>query len=196
MLVKCIFLLKDRRTHTTCAVIGCLRQNSNFHRFPKDEKRRKVWLSATGQKCVNFNTARICGDHFQPSDYLNILKAQLLNDPSLLKRLKPTAVPSMKITNETMSVAIEKINQKRTVNEIYGEIELISSNKMEPTHVETLLKMKSVMENLRYCNNPEIITKKPFQKGIIVSIQSTLSLFKELQYIGFEYVLTAKLNQD
>ena len=36
----------------------------------------------------------------------------------------------------------------------------------------------------------------PFQKGIICSIQATLSLWKELQSEGFSYLLTSKLNQD
>ena len=56
--------------------------------------------------------------------------------------------------------------------------------------------MKKLVENMRFCDNMEKKTKKPFQKGILISIQSTMSLFKELKNEGVDFLHTAKLNQD
>lgn len=47
--------------------------------------------------------------------------------------------------------------------------------------IESLLKMKILIENLKFCDNMGKKSLKPFQKGILISIASTLALLKESQ---------------
>ncbi len=51
----------------------------------------------------------------------------------------------------------------------------------EDLQINSLLKMKKMVEDMRFCDDMLKKTKKPFQKGILISIQSTMSLFKELK---------------
>lgn len=52
----------------------------SFHRFPKDEKLRKVWIKACFRK-DNFNpdSSYICNIHFEENDFELNFKPQLLN---------------------------------------------------------------------------------------------------------------------
>ena len=61
-----------------CAVSGCSNstkvKGKTFHRFPKDESLRKLWIAFTGmkKKDPNWNPnnfAVICSDHFHPCDF-------------------------------------------------------------------------------------------------------------------------------
>lgn len=56
--------------------------------------------------------------------------------------------------------------------------------------------MKKEVSEMRFSNNPSKLTKLPFQKGILISIESMLELYKELSRQGLRFILTSKLNQD
>ena len=47
--------------------------------------------------------------------------------------------------------------------------------------IESLLKMKSLVENMKFCDNMDKKSLKPFQKGFLISIESTFALLKEAQ---------------
>lgn len=90
-----------------CAVASCTNNNNNnsnvnkkisFHRFPKGKTLRKAWVHAC-KRSVNFlvDSARVCGDHFEDSDYERDLKAELCNFKTK-KRLKSFVVPHLKLT--------------------------------------------------------------------------------------------------
>ena len=66
----------------------------------------------------------------------------------------------------------------------------------EAEQIQALMRMKSLMETMRYSDNEERKSKKPFQKGIIISIESILSLYEEMKTEGYSYLLTSRLNQD
>jgi len=51
-------------------------------------------------------------------------------------------------------------------------------------------------KTMRFANNTAKTAKLPFQKGILLSINSLLGLFKDLQKEGVDYLLTKNLNQD
>ena len=48
---------------------------------------------------------------------------------------------------------------------------------------------------MKYADS-ESNAKKPFQKGILVNIKSTLALYQEMKEEGYSYLLTSRLNQD
>ena len=56
--------------------------------------------------------------------------------------------------------------------------------------------MRALVETMRFANNTAKTAKLPFQKGILLSINSLLGLFKDLQKEGVDYLLTKNLNQD
>jgi hypothetical protein len=56
--------------------------------------------------------------------------------------------------------------------------------------------MLDLVKNMYFGNNMTSLRKKPFQTGIIVSINSTLDLYKDLKEEGLSYLITSRLNQD
>ena len=46
--------------------------------------------------------------------------------------------------------------------------------------IQALLEMKDLVTNMRFGNDPDRTKKKPFQKGILVSILSTLAFMEVL----------------
>ncbi|CAG5046606.1 unnamed protein product [Parnassius apollo] len=81
----------------TCVVRGfgsswCPGGDIRFHAFPKNSTRRNLWLCIVSLKMKYYESARICNLHFQESDY-----------DSTTRRLKPTAIPTVIINQETVS---------------------------------------------------------------------------------------------
>ena len=93
-----------------CAVYGCASDGKNqkknggkdfkFFTFPKDPIVRELWV----KKCcradaLNTKYARICSAHFTKEDYIDDLKARLLNidSPGNKRSLKKDAVPSLSL---------------------------------------------------------------------------------------------------
>ena len=56
--------------------------------------------------------------------------------------------------------------------------------------------MRLLVETMRFANNTAKTEKLPFQKGILLSINSLLGLFEDLQKKGVDYLLTKNINQD
>lgn len=80
----------------SCSAWGCSKRETpeakekgvTFHRIPKEEIRRQQWIKATRrQDWTPGATAKICSDHFKPSDFKeNSVSKRLLHD---------TAIPSI-----------------------------------------------------------------------------------------------------
>jgi hypothetical protein len=66
----------------------------------------------------------------------------------------------------------------------------------EPEQLNALRKMLDLVKNMYFGNDQTRLAKKPFQTGIIVSINSTMSLYEELRHEGLSYLITSRLNQD
>lgn len=90
-----------------CAIVNCpnyarktrkLGVDVIYHTFPKNDiTLSNLWI----KKCkrldnINYKNARICSDHFQPSDYIDDMKNRLLNLPQK-KILSKSAVPTLKL---------------------------------------------------------------------------------------------------
>jgi len=100
----------------TCIARGCenmqkRHQTTMFHRIPKDEQRRRLWLAALGipetTPVEKINQYRVCEEHFKPEDY-----DQTMTHASqrMVLRLKHTAVPSVfetEVERSTSSMAGE-----------------------------------------------------------------------------------------
>jgi hypothetical protein len=62
--------------------------------------------------------------------------------------------------------------------------------------LNALGKMLDLVKNMYFGNDNTGLTKKPFQTGIIVSINATIDLYNELKHEGLSYLITSRLNQD
>ena len=56
--------------------------------------------------------------------------------------------------------------------------------------------MLNLVKNVYFPNRNGNNVQKPFQKGIIVSIKSTIQMFSELKSEGISFLLTSRVNQD
>lgn len=91
-------------SNASCAVAQChnccfKEPGTIYHRFPKSEELRRVWLSRCKRTDkFNVNTARVCSKHFLPEDYERDMKNELLGLPTR-KILRLNAIPSQYIPN-------------------------------------------------------------------------------------------------
>jgi len=65
-------------------------------------------------------------------------------------------------------------------------------NTVKKIQITALKEMLFLVENMYFGNEEASIKKKPFQTGIIVSINSTLDLYAELKKEGTPYLLTSR----
>ena len=148
-----------------CAVVGCSNHDRQqkelgikFHRFPKDNQVRLKWINAC-KRADSFSpdVARVCSMHFDKSDYLRDLKAELMNDLVKLN-LKPDAVPHLNmpgssgnlnqiVSNDDRRARAEKRNARKEVQEIFK----ISLNN-ENGNVEDILTDDAInIEDIKSC---------------------------------------------
>jgi len=68
----------------------------------------------------------------------------------------------------------------------------------EDEQIEALEKFQDLLLKIewREKNGCYTTTKKPFQKGLLCSIRSTIELFHEMKDEGVKYILTKRFNQD
>lgn len=86
-----------------CALMFCNKTNDDgvsLHRFPKDERIRRQWISFVRQKrdpkTWKPGSGHICSDHFTPDDYTNY-GLKLAGFATKLV-LKTDAIPSRQVT--------------------------------------------------------------------------------------------------
>ncbi|XP_029841113.3 uncharacterized protein LOC115324638 isoform X1 [Ixodes scapularis] len=91
---------------TTCSAVGCSNNSVRnpelqYHQFPRDQKRRKVWVDAVrrtdfGRPWTPSSNAKLCSEHFAPDSYARDLR--LLSAAGFSTKhasLKKDAVPSL-----------------------------------------------------------------------------------------------------
>ena len=66
----------------------------------------------------------------------------------------------------------------------------------ESEQIKSLKNMLELVKQMTFGKDKKSQRKKPFQTGIIVSINSTLDLYQALKNEGISYLLTSRLNQD
>ncbi len=126
----------------TCAVAACkgpYAAEDNFHAFPKDAKRRKVWVNACKrQDTINITTAEVCGRHFKEEDYDRDLRSELLYGKRR-KKLVRSAVPTQNLypapaelpaDTTTRQQRAEKREQQSTIHS------LLSAPTQQPGQVD------------------------------------------------------------
>jgi len=96
-----------------CAVAGCSNWHGkasctdealSFHRFPKDEALRKVWINRCCRKDeFNVDCTRICSKHFDDDCFIRDMRNELLGQPSR-RILKDDAIPSRHLPYKTSPV--------------------------------------------------------------------------------------------
>src|SRR6218665_2540380 len=96
-----------------CAVASCKNtwrtgatKSLSFHKFPKDDRLVKVWISRCCRKDpFNARTSVICSEHFEDDQFIRDLKKELLGDAVKARHiLKDDAVPVRKLPYKTSPV--------------------------------------------------------------------------------------------
>ena len=85
-----------------CIAFGCNNKNTeqkkgiSFHRLPKDEKLKKVWLAKLRLKCPpkNLDNVRVCSEHFTPDSFVPDMQAKF-GFKKAVARLRDNAIPSI-----------------------------------------------------------------------------------------------------
>ncbi len=102
----------------SCAIATCKNVKNSvlscpgiiFHRFPKESQTRKQWISRCFRKDrFNPDTARICSEHFLPSDYQN-------DRPSKITQLNKSAIPTenLPFSKPNLEISSESSTEKST----------------------------------------------------------------------------------
>ncbi len=95
-----------------CAVAICrYRRNSSkdsktlLHRFPRNPSLRKQWILKCFRKDqFNPKNARICSQHFLPTDYFLVGNST---------KLKSNAIPSINISNSKPNASVNSENKTK-----------------------------------------------------------------------------------
>ncbi|KXJ79227.1 hypothetical protein RP20_CCG001919 [Aedes albopictus] len=103
-----------------CAVITCRHYEGNkacetklkFFWFPENESKRLAWLKACGRDPGESQHLKICSEHFSDQDYR--LQDVLLKTELLKKRLKPGAIPSLKLPPQSSQEVHENASNQRS----------------------------------------------------------------------------------
>ena len=66
----------------------------------------------------------------------------------------------------------------------------------ENSQLEALTDMRELVNNMYFHSSSDKLVQKPFQCGILISIESTISLYKELREEGASFLLTSRVNQE
>jgi hypothetical protein len=106
-----------------CAVAVCKSPSGvSYHRFPKDPKLRKVWVSACRrQDYFNEDKARVCENHFQSTDFERDLRNELLHLPTR-KILKKGAFPTINLLPNQNKRPATSTREERLSKRIRKEI--------------------------------------------------------------------------
>lgn len=93
-------VVSTKRNMVYCIAFGCSNdsrysKNISYHRLPRDEKQRKVWLTKISREnpTISQNSV-VCSEHFEPDCFERDMKAELLGSKPKAW-LKPEAVPSI-----------------------------------------------------------------------------------------------------
>ncbi|GBO10100.1 hypothetical protein AVEN_31587-1 [Araneus ventricosus] len=125
---------------SACAVATCPNYHRKtkgkgviYHMFPVCPNLNKIWISKCKRKDrINVKYARICSDHFRPSDYMDDMKNRLLG-LNQKKILKPDAVPSvnlpLKDNGEDVSSRSERKRKRSILQEAKIRLKCLSPKK-------------------------------------------------------------------
>jgi hypothetical protein len=106
-----------------CAVAVCPSpQGVSYHRIPKDPKLRKIWLLACKRKDdFNHDEARVCENHFLPTDFKRDLMNELLHLPQR-KILKKGTFPTLNLLPNERKRSSSSAREERLIKKQRKEI--------------------------------------------------------------------------
>ena len=84
-----------------CCVPGCINHSSktssiSYHRIPNDKALRKAWLARIRRDNLPpLQNCYVCSEHFTDACFESDLKAQLMPELKVKRRLKRDAIPSV-----------------------------------------------------------------------------------------------------
>ena len=88
-----------KKNRHSCAVCGVTDESVSYHRFPKEEALRKVWIFRIPVKGFIWKESkRLCNKHFLPTDYKDESSdsnPRRAKTPLKRKTLKAGAIPSI-----------------------------------------------------------------------------------------------------
>ena len=97
----------------SCAVRGCSSHSrkkikgTSFFTFPKDPNTRAVWMHRCARKEINFETARVCSEHFRTEDFdpSFLMRRSLMktNNTGRKRAILGWAVPSLNLISSAQS---------------------------------------------------------------------------------------------
>lgn len=185
-----------------CAVFSCSNHGKKtkgqgiiYHSFPKDVNLRKAWIV----KCkrldkLNVAHARICSNHFNPSDYEDDIRNRLLGLEER-KKLKPTAIPSSNLTiNEAdekhdTSARNERKRKRTVLKHALDRLESLDAKKIRQSEgVEFDVRKVNVMSEVNKCSVCENLKKENE-----VLQEKVISLEKEISRTNKEKDNTLKI---
>ena len=103
-----------RCTVKDCVNIWKLGQLTRFFRFPRDEIRRKLWVTACGiQEHEICDSDRVCDKHFEHEAFN--LQERVIGLPSTKWKLANTAVPTLHVHSNDVSNSPLKTQDHRDV---------------------------------------------------------------------------------
>ncbi|GBN11488.1 hypothetical protein AVEN_62938-1 [Araneus ventricosus] len=95
-----------------------------YHTFPVCPNRNKIWISkCKRQDHINVKYARICSDHFRPSDYMDDMQNRLLG-LNQKKILKPDIVPSVNLPLQDNGEDISSRSERKRKRSILREAKI------------------------------------------------------------------------
>jgi len=83
-----------------CCVPGCINHSSktsniSYHRIPNDKGLQKAWLARIRRDNLPLQNCYVCSEHFTDDCFETDLKAQLMPELKVKRRLKRDAIPSV-----------------------------------------------------------------------------------------------------
>jgi len=194
----------------------CETWSYDTHRIPKLYSKRWLRWSTTLDlikinevwKLSQTTDARICSQHFRPTDYTQNKKRRLL---------RSDAVPTLELNRYAVLIPLdgsEQFSYLISDSEIHlietttqfegGEVEvskeveekIITTVNVLQEQTEALEAMNELMRELKYCNKPNQSIMKPFQKGILISNRSLVELLSDVKKEGKTYLLAYRTQQD
>lgn len=163
-----------------CKSIANKDTNCHFFCFPKDKSLRKLWITRCFRKNkFNSETSRVCSNHFQDSDYENLMEFNLMGTRL---RLKKDAVPS-----KNLKPVIELTLSENTRQIRY-------QNKQNQLHISKLIEQNVDVDAVTANENSLMeIAESAIEKTPDLDVsklqENNLALLKEIDELKKQYTL-------
>lgn len=170
---------------SSCIVPSCKRRRRtglSYYRFPvKDAERCKLWLRAVNNPKYDEDTAvdclknhRVCSLHFKPEDFERHLVWEAMGGDGV-RKLRPTAVPSLNLDHGETSTCVEQVRQSRLSSPVFSSstVSLLTHYDVAIAKSGMLMLTKSlqILQNCcgftHHTHGRSLLPGGPGQKGVV-----------------------------